>query len=207
MRVKHFDVKILNTRGCENPFAIFSLMFLFAISSACTQSGDPAITELVQARDFLNTSIIVPGNGVANDVTVFNLTIQLRNNNNTVIQNFVPEYTIISGSSFSAELGCTPSNQRGLSYCGFRTSAPGIRRIQLTNIPNVTPLIEKDFEFIPKQVQTFAVSSGGLTNALTNLGHNKSATIGEPIFVGRPVVDLSFEFITGLKGGLSNDNL
>lgn len=114
---------------------------------------DPSIS------DFAKSEILVGYSGKADGITELQFAIQLMNSDNTVVAGYVPEFSVIKGLG-TVPVICSASDNYGFSVCSIRSSEPGIKTLQVTNLGEFTG--EKDVLFDAVALEaTRIVSSGG----------------------------------------------
>ncbi|AHZ85357.1 hypothetical protein AB1A81_13175 [Bdellovibrio bacteriovorus] len=132
---------------------------------------DPAIC------DFAKSEILVGPSGKADGVTELQFAIQLMNSDNTVVQGYVPQFTVIKGLG-TVPVVCTASDEYGFSVCSIRSSEPGIKTLQVTNLADYQGQKDLLFDAIVKEATRIVSSGGEVTVATHPSGWQMTGSVG-----------------------------
>lgn len=132
---------------------------------------DPAIS------DFAKSEILVGPAGKADGVTELQFAIQLMNSDNTVVAGYVPQFTVIKGLG-TVPVVCTPSDDFGFSVCSIRSSEPGIKTLQVTNLGSFQGQKDLLFDAVVKETTRIVSSGGEVTVATHPSGWQMTGAVG-----------------------------
>lgn len=176
---------------------------LLALSSLLFGLGCTLEVELVDIsnpdNDFKLSSVLAETVGVADGITDLILTLELKNSNGSLVKFFTPQISLLSGSGVTS-LGCSKSNELGISTCRFRSNTPTTALVSLENI-----LIELTEEIVfeaPRVSLSYVQVVSSALNRVDAGGYTVTSHIGVPVQGLRQEVD-GYEIFLNTTDGIT----
>ena len=150
---------------------IMSPMLMFTVG--CFSEGGGV--EFGSSIDYLNSKIVVLGQGVANGSSFLYIEVHAINSDGTVVASFVPELSILSGTGVVIH-NCNATNNLGVARCAITSSTPGIKTLSLDNSNGAS--VTEDATFMtPVLSKTIISNVPGSSITNTSGGHKISASL------------------------------
>jgi hypothetical protein len=146
---------------------------IFAFTSGCSLKG--GLKRLKGRVDFEKTEIIASDIGIADGSDELVVAIQLKNSDNSVVEEYKPQYQVVSGS-VAYQGPCTKSSNLGISVCILKAIQPGTKKLRLLN---AKVGLEKEVLFALRGTQstTSLVAASGV-QIPTSGGYKANLSVG-----------------------------
>ncbi|RYZ76111.1 MAG: hypothetical protein EOP05_06015 [Proteobacteria bacterium] len=127
-----------------------------------------------QKRDFKNSRINSTGPRVANGSLSLVFNVVLLNSDNSPVEGFTPEYTVIIGTGVTP-FPCSPTDAQGVATCSMKSVKAGAKRISITNV-DIT--LQTDLMFTLPATGDSQFSVTAASAVLRSGAHTFTATVG-----------------------------
>ena len=155
--------------------------------------------EDLSGPDFLKSSVVSETVGIADGVNELVVTVELRNSDDTLVVGHTPILSLLSGDSVTL-VGCTVSNDNGLSVCRLKSSIVGVKTIAFGNIK--IDLTEDVVFDPPSRNGTFQQVLSAAQNNVNASGYSVTSQLGAPM-QGLRDTPSSYEVFTSTTGAIT----
>jgi len=149
--------------------------------------------------DFLKSSVLSQTEGISDGLTDLLLTLELRNSDDTLVAGYTPSFEIINGSG-ATFVGCSVSNENGISVCRFRATISGTKTVAVLDLP--IEITEEIVFKAPERSGTFMQIVSSAQNNVDAGGYKVTSHIGAPVQGLRQKVD-GYEIFTSTTGAIT----
>lgn len=191
--------------GCGRAFLTgigAALLTVSSVSCGNVKGGIFRGSQGLSAPDFMKTEIIANGSAVADGVSELVVGIQLKNSDLSIVSDYKPTYSIVSGLGVIAG-ECTSSLANGMSYCLVKSTQPGVKRMRLENAKKG---LERDLVFDPSELK--GTIKGLVTSAQplgsTSTGYRIESSSGSVPKETKVTTSDGYTVYMGIQGVLSS---
>lgn len=137
--------------------------------------SDGGGVEFGSTIDFLNSSIKVLGQGVANGSSFLYIEVHAINSNGSPVTNFIPQLSVTTGTGVVVH-NCNATDNNGVARCALTSTVPGLKTLNLDNVSGT--LVTEDATFVmPVLSKTIVSNVPGSTIINTSGGYSVSASL------------------------------